>query len=100
MHDGAWLWIYTGSGGETRLKMCGAEAILWKILNHTAHMEKILIDIFPRLTAVLTIYMALPITRCEVKRNIKTIYRRKENLKYPFRFLQKMILQNLCHMKR
>lgn len=58
MHNGALLWIYVGSGEETRLEMCGAEAILWEILNHTAHMEKILIDIFPRLTAILTIFMA------------------------------------------
>lgn len=45
MHDGGWLWIYVGSGGETRLEMCGVEAILWKILNHIAHMEKILVKI-------------------------------------------------------
>lgn len=59
-----------GSGGETRLEVCGAEAILWKILHHTAHMEKILIDIFLRLTAILTIYIALPIIGGEVKRNL------------------------------
>jgi len=48
MHDGAWLWIYVGSGGETRLEMCGAEAILWKILNHTRSYGKNLDRHFPK----------------------------------------------------
>ena len=68
MFDGTWLWIYVVSGGETRLEMCGARASLWKILNHRPHMEKSLIDVFPRLTEILTIYMALPSVGCKVEK--------------------------------
>lgn len=60
------------SGGETGLKCVEPEAGLWKIpQNHTAHIEKSLIDVFPSLMAILTLYMALLTTGCEVERNLQ-----------------------------
>lgn len=56
---------------------------------------------FPRLTAVLTIYIALPVRGCEVKRNLWKLSTGERKIWIiPLDFLQKMILQNLYHMKK
>lgn len=86
------------SGGETGLKRVEPEAGLWKIpRNHTAHIEKSLIDVFPSWMAILTICMALLTTGCEVERNF---YTRKENQLFLYTLYKKMILQNLYYMKK
>lgn len=59
-----------GSGGETGIEMCGARATLWKIhLNNNSSSR--IKAVFPSLTAILTIYMALLLPGCGDKRNLQ-----------------------------
>lgn len=58
------------SGGETRLEMCGARSLSVENSSESYSSYRKKFDVFPSLTAILTIYMTLLTTGCEVGRNL------------------------------